>query len=82
MLHEVFNGIGYNVGDYVVVKLDDMEDHPLNRLGEWTWNAKITSIFVHKFIKHHELFFQAKNFQQISKVGSLFLVAHSSISHM
>jgi hypothetical protein len=35
MSHEVFNGIGCNVGDYVVVKFDDMEDHPLNRLGEW-----------------------------------------------
>jgi hypothetical protein len=43
MLHEVFNRIGYNVGDYVVVKIDDMEDRPLNRLGEWAWKAKITS---------------------------------------
>jgi hypothetical protein len=33
MSHEIFNGIGYNVGDYVVAKTDDMEEHPLNRLG-------------------------------------------------
>jgi hypothetical protein len=57
MSHEVFNGIGYNVGDYVLVKSNDMEDHTLNRLGEWTWKAKITSIFMHKFIGHHDLFF-------------------------
>jgi hypothetical protein len=82
MSHEVFNGIRYNVGDYVVVKSNDMEDQSLNRLGKWMWKAKITSISMHKFIGHHDLFFQVKTFQQISKVGSLFIVARSSISHM
>jgi len=42
----VFNGIGYKVGDLVVLRTDDMEGNVFSSFGDWTWKAKITSIFM------------------------------------
>jgi hypothetical protein len=46
----VFNGIGYKVGDLVVLRTDDMEGTVFSLFGDWTWKAKITSIFPCKIL--------------------------------
>jgi hypothetical protein len=78
----VFNGIGYKAGDLVVLRIDDMQGNVFSSFGDWTWKAKITSIFMQEFMGYHELFFQAKYFQQLPMLAIGDRALNSDLSFM
>jgi hypothetical protein len=78
----VFNGIGYKAGDLVVLKIDYMQGNVFSLFGDWTWKAKITSIFMQEFMGYHELFFQAKYFQQLPMLAIGDRALNSDLSFM
>ncbi len=62
----IFLDTKHHVHNLVVVQPRQYVGYfPLHELGYWTWKAQITSIFIHEFMGHHDLFFQARYFDQI-----------------
>jgi len=61
----IFMDTKHHLHNLVVVRLTICRILSLHELGYWTWKAQITSIFIHEFMGHHDLFFQARYFDQI-----------------
>ncbi len=61
----IFMDTKHHVYNLVVVWLIICRILSLHELGYWTWKAQITSIFIHEFMGHHDLLFQARYFDQI-----------------
>ncbi len=66
----------------MVLRIDDIEGNVFSSFGDWTWKAKITSIFMQEFMGYHELFFQAKYFEQLPMIATDDRALNSNLSFM